>query len=113
GADILVDADLDTRQAAGVRLKDFFRVFQFVEDLPEGARRTTDPLFEGIDGWAKGTAHVRYVLGGAEDRCGTGALQVRTRMKVAGPRLMGEAFESGEIDLDFGWTDGDAGAAGM
>lgn len=113
GADILVDADLDTRQSAGVRLKDFLRVFHFVEDLPDGARPTSDPLFEGIDGWAKGTAHVRYVLGGVEDRCGTGALQVRTKMRVDGPRLMGEVFESGEVDLDFGWTDGDAGAAGM
>ncbi len=113
GADILVDADLDTRREAGVRLKDFLRVFKFVEDLPEGTKRASDPLFEGIDGWAKGVAHVRYALGGREDRCGTGSLKVRTTMHVDGPRLMGEAFESGDVDVDFAWDDTDAGAAGM
>jgi translocation and assembly module TamB len=113
GADILVDGDLDTRKDAGVRIKDFLRIFKFVEDIPANARRKTDPTFESLDGWARGTAHVRYALGGPEDRCRAGFLRVKTNMHVDSPNLMGEKFDEGDIDVDFTWEDTEAGAAGM
>lgn len=113
GADILVDADIDTRRDAGVRIKDFLRIFKFVEDLPATARRKTDPTFESLDGWARGAGHIRYALGGPEDRCRAGFLRVQTNMHVDSPNLMGEKFDEGDIDVDFVWDDTEAGAAGM
>ncbi len=113
GADILVDADLDTRGGAGVRIKDVLRIFKFVEDLPPTARRKSDPTFESIDGWGRGVAHVRYALGGPEDRCKSGSLRLKTQMHVDSPDLMGEKFDEGDVDVDFVWDDTEAGAAGM
>jgi len=113
GADILVAADLDTRAGAGVRIKDFLRVFKFVEDLPATGRRKTDPTFESIDGWGRGTARIRYALGGPEDRCRAGFLRVNTQMHVDSPSIMGEKFDEGDFDVDFVWDDTEAGAAGM
>ncbi len=103
GPDVLVDADIDTREAPGMGLRDFFEIFHFEKD----------PRFEEISGRASGTARVHYALGGREDKCGGGYLDVKSQMKLADVRLYGERYDDGALDMDFVWDDQAAGDAGM
>lgn len=103
GPDVLVEADLDTTRGPGLAIRDFFQVFHLDDD----------PRFSAIAGVARGSARVRYALGGAEDRCGGGALDVRTTMNVADPELFGESFEQGAVDVRFRWDDQAASGEGM
>ncbi len=103
GPDVLVESDIDTSRGPGLSLRDFFEVFHFADD----------PRFAQIDGVARGGARIRYALGGADDRCGGGALQVRTTMKIDEPHLFGEVFEHGAADLNFRWDDQAASDQGM
>lgn len=103
GADVAVDADIDSGTQQGLHLQDFFQVFH-LED---------DPRFEGIDGVVRGAMSVRYALGGPRDRCGGGSLGVRVKAKVDHPTVFGETFDEGDMDVDFDWDDQPAGANGM
>ncbi|MCC6553422.1 MAG: translocation/assembly module TamB domain-containing protein [Polyangiaceae bacterium] len=103
GADVVVDADVDTREAPGLALKDFKEIFRFDKD----------PRFAAYDGTALGTARVRYALGGREDRCGGGLLSVRAAMRAEKVKLFGESFDDGDMDLDLVWDDQEAGSDGM
>jgi translocation and assembly module TamB len=103
GADVLVDADVDTRQAPHLSVKDLFEVFHFDED----------PRFKDLAGSLSGTATVHYALGGREDRCGGGVLDVRTRMSLSNVALFGEHYDDGYGDLAFTWDDQAAGSDGM
>jgi translocation and assembly module TamB len=103
GATVIADADVDTRDAPGLRVKDLFEVFRFDKD----------PRFAEIDGVASGKARVHYVLGGHEDHCGGGVLSVDTSMDLADVTLIGERFERGTLDADLLWDDQAAGAAGL
>src|SRR5262249_12674488 len=79
GADVLVDADVDTRDAPHLTVHDFFEVFKFDKD----------PRFADISGLASGKAHVHYAMGGKEDHCGGGYLLVKTQMDVTNIALFG------------------------
>jgi translocation and assembly module TamB len=103
GADVLVDADVQTTQAPHLKIRDFFEVFHFDQD----------PRFAAIAGTAVGTAEVHYALGGPEDRCGGGLIDVKTKMAVSEPELFGESFEKGAVDVRFRYDDAAAGSAGM
>ncbi len=103
GADVLVDAQVEAREAPYLAVRDFLEVFHFDED----------PRFDGLEGTAIGSATVHYALGGPEDKCGGGALDVRARTKLDRPRLFGETFDSGDLDLRFIYDDTRAGDAGM
>jgi len=103
GPDVLVDGLVDTTKGSHLSLRDFFEVFHFDQD----------PRFASISGTAIGTANVHYAIGGTEDRCGGGVLDVQTRMVVDHPSLFGESFERGDADVRFRWDDKDAGSEGM
>jgi translocation and assembly module TamB len=103
GADVLVDAEVESLRAPFLKVRDFLEVFHF----------TGDPRFEGLAGTAIGTARVHYALGGPEDRCGGGALEIRAKTQLDRPELFGETFESGEMQLTFRYDDMVAGDAGM
>lgn len=103
GPSVLVDADVMTTTAPYLKLGDFFEVFQL----------DRDPRFKQVAGTAIGSGRVHYVIDGAEDRCGGGVIDVRTRMDIDRPELFGESFEKGAIDMHFRWDDLAAGAEGM
>jgi translocation and assembly module TamB len=103
GADVVVDADIDTREDPHLSLKDFKEVFRFDKD----------PRFEAYDGTASGTARIHYALGGREDRCGGGYLAVKAAMRLKQMKLFGETYDDGDMDLDFVWDDQAAGDNGM
>jgi len=103
GADVLVDAEVQAQAPPYLKISDFFEVFQFDQD----------PRFADIKGTAMGSATVHYALGGAEDRCGGGLIDVKTKMVVTQPELFGETFEKGAVDVHFRYDDPAAGSEGM
>ena len=103
GAAVVADADIDSREAPGLRVRDLFEVFRFDKD----------PRWADVDAVLSGKARVHYVLGGREDHCGGGLLSVRTSMDLAAVSLLGERFDRGTMDADLLWDDQLAGTAGM
>ncbi|APR87664.1 hypothetical protein A7982_13013 [Minicystis rosea] len=103
GALVVADAEIDSSDAPGLRLRDLFEVFRFEKD----------PRFADIDGTGRGKARIHYALGGREDRCGGGLLSVRASMDLSDVALLGERYDGGTIDADVLWDDQAAGTAGM
>ena len=103
GANVVAEADVDSTEAPGLRVRDLFEVF----------RLDKDPRLLDIDALARGKAHVRYVLGGKEDRCGGGLLSLQAHMNAEEIGLLGERFDGGTLDADVLWDDQAAGTAGM
>jgi translocation and assembly module TamB len=103
GPTVVLDADIDTREAPHLWVHDFYKIFHLDDD----------PRFAEIDANASGTARVHFVLGGPEDHCGTGRLRVKTHMHIEDAALFGERYDHGEIDVDLDWDDREAGASGM
>jgi translocation and assembly module TamB len=103
GATVIADADLDTTEAPGLRVRDLFEVFHFEKD----------PRFAEVEGTARGKAHVHYALGGREDHCGGGLLDVQASMNLEEVGLFGERFDGGTVDAGVLWDDALAGTAGM
>ena len=113
-AAVVLDGSIDSRQG-GMHLHDFF---DMVNLLPEGrasssALPTKDPLWQRLDGLARGTASLHYVLGGRRDRCRSGRLQVHGRMDLARMSMWDIAFDSGSVDVDWLWEDIAAGDHGL
>ncbi len=100
---VIVDADIDTHAAPHLWAHDFYNI------VGMGG----DPRFAEIDANASGTARLRFVRGGPEDRCGAGRLRVKTKMHLEHASLFGEQFDDGETDVDLDWDDLEASAAGM
>ncbi|HLM71529.1 MAG TPA: hypothetical protein VK459_02515, partial [Polyangiaceae bacterium] len=84
---VVVDADVDTREAPHLALKDFFEIFHFDKD----------PRFKELSGFASGVARIHYALEGPEDRCGGGYLSVRTDMRLSKVEAFGERFDDGHL----------------
>jgi translocation and assembly module TamB len=99
GAPLLMDAKV-TSSNLGVR--DFLGVFK-MED---------DPRFADIDGTLETNSTIHLALGGPEDTCGAGYLDVRANTHAEHLKLFGESFDDGDIDLGYRWTDRLAGLAG-
>ena len=89
-----------TSTALGVR--DFMAIWK-MED---------DPRFAEIDGSIATTANLHIALGGPEDVCGLGFIDVRATAHVKDVKLYGETFEDGDLDLEYKWTDRGAGLEG-
>src|SRR5262249_17733224 len=103
GHDVLVAADVDTREAPHLSLQDLFEVFHFEKD----------PRFSDLRAVTSGVSHVAYALGGPQDACGGGRLEVHTQSHITDALLFDEHYDDGDVDLDFAWDDQLAGSAGM
>jgi translocation and assembly module TamB len=103
GADVLVDADVEALKAPYLQIADFLDVFHF----------SSDPRFSGLAGTVIGGGRVHYALGGPEDKCGGGALEIRAKTRLEKPHVFGETFDSGDLDVRFVYDDQAAGDAGM
>lgn len=99
GAPLLMDARV-TSSNLGVR--DFLGVFR-MED---------DPRFLDVDGTLSTRATVHLALGGPEDVCGDGYLDVRATTHAERLKLFGENFDAGDVDVSYRWTDRLAGLDG-
>jgi translocation and assembly module TamB len=71
-----------------------------------------DPRFADIDARMATTANVHVALGGPEDACGDGYLDVSTKGHMTSVALYGERFAQGDMDVGFRWFDRRQGIAG-
>lgn len=112
GPTVIVDADADTREAPHLEVHDLLEIFQIDKLLVDG-HPVPDPRWADIKGRAAGTAHVRFVLGGPEDRCGGGLLRVDGDLRLLKMDVYGERYDDGDLDFGLVWDDRKAGANGM
>lgn len=103
GPDVLIDGDIDTREAPHLRVRDMFEVLHVEKD----------PRFLDIEATASGKGRVHFALGGKDDRCGGGQLDIKTTMDLSAVSAFGEHWDDGVADVDFTFDDQAAGAAGM
>ncbi|MGH7434275.1 MAG: translocation/assembly module TamB domain-containing protein, partial [Polyangiaceae bacterium] len=71
-----------------------------------------DPRFADVDARMATTANVHVALGGPEDVCGDGYLDVSTKGHATSVSLYGERFAQGDMDVGFRWFDRRQGIAG-
>lgn len=112
GPAVLVDMDLDTLAEPHLEVHDLLDVFQ-IDKITHDGRPIPDPRWTEIRGRAAGNARVHFVVGGREDRCGTGLIRVNGSMKLLGTYLYGERYPAGNLDFDLVWDDRKAGVNGM
>lgn len=83
-------------------IRDFFNIFKLDED----------PRFTEIGGTIDANARLHLALGGPEDKCQGGYLDVRVSANARDMNLMGEKFDEGHADLEYRWIDQKAGLEG-
>jgi translocation and assembly module TamB len=99
GAPLLMDASVTS---SNLGLRDFLGVLR-MED---------DPRFTEMDGTLATHSTIHLALGGPEDTCGAGYLDVRANTHAEHLKLFGESFNDGDVDLTYRSTDRLAGLAG-
>jgi len=99
GASLVVDAVGST---AGFAFRDVLSMFA-LED---------DPRFDGVDGIMAARTDVHVALGGPQDTCGGGALDMAISGKLRNVALFGEHFAQGAADVTLRWHDRQHGIAG-
>jgi translocation and assembly module TamB len=108
GASLDFDTDATVRAEASVRsrrldLRDFFAMWHFDED----------PRWDGIFGKGSFDGRVSYALGGKDDRCRAGNLEVRGNINLPTLRMFDENYTDVAGSLNFNWFDPDASYLGM
>ena len=91
-ANMQMDA-IATSSALGLR--DFFAIFAMDDD----------PRFEQLDASIATHANLHVALGGPEDVCGDGLIDVRATAHVRDVSLFDEHFDDGDLDLEYRWED--------
>lgn len=87
----------------GLELTDFLSMFNLDKD----------PRMQGISARiSTKAATVHVAMGGPEDVCGGGFIEVRAKTHATNVELFGEKFESGDADFELAWHDRQVGLAG-
>ncbi len=71
-----------------------------------------DPRYDGIDATMAARADVHVALGGPEDACGGGYVEVGTKVRLRNVAIYGEHFAQGDADMSLRWYDRRRGIAG-
>jgi translocation and assembly module TamB len=98
-ATMVMDGTVTTKT---LDVRDFLSVFHMDED----------PRFEEIGGTLETNARMHLALGGPEDVCKGGFLDVQAVTTAHDLNLLGERFDEGQADLEYRWTDREAGIDG-
>jgi len=88
--------------SGGFGLRDLLSMFALDED----------PRFDGIDGKFAARSDVHVSLGGPEDACGNGYVDVTAKGHLTDVLLYGERFARGDADVSLKWYDRQRGIAG-
>lgn len=83
-------------------VRDFFSMFKLDED----------PRLDQIDGVLDANARIHLALGGPEDPCRGGYLDVQATTNARDLNLLGEKFDEGHADFEYKWIDREAGIEG-
>ncbi|MEO8177504.1 MAG: translocation/assembly module TamB domain-containing protein [Deltaproteobacteria bacterium] len=84
-------------------VRDFFEMFHF----------DADPRWDSIFGRGKIKGRLEYVLGGKQDRCKSGNLQVRGDLDLTTLGMFEESYQKASSSFNFNWFDIDASYLGM
>jgi translocation and assembly module TamB len=71
-----------------------------------------DPRLDKIDGIVDASARIHLALGGPEDPCRGGFLDVQATTNAHDLNLLGEKFDEGHADFEYKWIDREAGMEG-
>ena len=94
---------MDSQAASkNLDLRDFLSMFKLDED----------PRFAELGGNLETNARIHLVLGGPEDRCGGGTIDVQAQTTAHDLNLLGEKFDEGHADFEYRWIDRMAGIEG-
>lgn len=104
-ASMQLDAHVST---PGFELSDFLSIWR----LDRTHMMDQDPRFADFGGRLAANATLHLALGGPEDRCGGGYVEVAGKVRGEKLLLAGEAFDDGDVDFELKWRDRDAGIAG-
>ncbi|MFO0678993.1 MAG: translocation/assembly module TamB [Polyangiaceae bacterium] len=100
-------------KAAGVQVDAVANAPAFaIRDLLAMFRLEEDPRFAELDGRLGTRAEVHVALGGPEDVCGGGFIEVRADARLRDMNLYGEKFEDGDASMNLRWYDRLAGIEG-
>jgi translocation and assembly module TamB len=99
-ATVAAEASVQSRR---FDLRDFFAMWHFDED----------PRWDSISGKGTIDGHLSYVLGGKDDRCKGGNLEVRGNMGLATLGMFDEVYSDARGSFYFNWFDIDASYLGM
>jgi translocation and assembly module TamB len=94
-----MDAQITSKK---LDLRDFFEVFQLDQD----------PRLDDIAGTVSTSARMHLALGGPEDVCKGGYLDVQATTDAKDLVLLGERFDEAHADFEYRWVDRMAGIAG-
>lgn len=83
-----------------------------LRDLLSIFRLDADPRFSDLDGRFTTTTDLSVTLGGPEDPCDTGKIDVSSRLEGRDVRVFGEHFDDAHAEFDLHWYDRLAGLAG-
>lgn len=89
-------------EANAFNIRDFLGIFKF----------DTDPRFLEYEGNVDVAATMGVTVGGPTDKCGGGVINVSAKAHLHDLLAIGERFEDGHADLDYIWTDKEAGIEG-
>lgn len=98
-AKMVLEAQASSRQ---LNVRDFFSLFRLDED----------PRLDQLDGMLSTDARIRLVLGGPEDKCDSGFLNVVAQTDGRDLNVLGEHFDEGHVDMEYRWDDRLAGIDG-
>jgi translocation and assembly module TamB len=76
---------------AGMGLRDFLSIWKMDDD----------PRFDDLDALLATRASIHLAMGGPEDACGGGLVDVRAGVHATAIKLYGEQFDDGDADLEF------------
>jgi len=99
-ADMTLDAQATSKN---LHVRDFLSIFKLDDD----------PRFAEIDGKLETSARIHLALGGPEDACKGGYVDVTATTVGHDLNLLGEKFDEGVADLDYRWSDRLAGIHGV
>ena len=97
-----LDMDAEAKSSS-FGLRDFLALFHMDED----------PRFASFDADMAPRARIHLALGGPEDVCNAGFIDVRASVHAQKVALYGETFDDGDVDLEYRSIDQPAGLAGV
>jgi translocation and assembly module TamB len=104
----ITSKNLDVREFLSV----FSTSFVGADRKIAAVRLDEDPRFAELEGTIETNARMRLTLGGPEDVCKGGLLDVQASTNMRKLNLLGEKFDEGHADFEYHWVDRQAGIEG-
>jgi translocation and assembly module TamB len=105
---------IDLAPAEGVVVDALAKSANFsLDDLYAILKMTGDPRWADIKGHISADARAHFIVGGKNDPCGAGRLDLDLTGNILALDAFGERFDGGHADVSLVWWDLDGGGLGM